>query len=179
MEIDCQCTITCSLRFEVGLIAEKEEPMSNFDPLAIRAALSRIFQQKGGPGEYTKLFEDFDPFTQDILVEYARLKAGEIPVIGRFRDNKDWLLITTERVLWMDKEKEWAVGIPMISSVVPTEFGLERKAEMSALKIKADNGFEGDLHVDTGLPFSGIWNVLTNIVARNRKPQGERGSGDS
>jgi len=71
-----------------------------------------IFRRKGADGSYTRLFDNLDPSRRSTLFALLKLGASELPVIGSIQDSGNWLVLTTERLVWSigGERREVAAG---------------------------------------------------------------------
>src|SRR5262249_3013348 len=74
--------------------------MSITDPESLKNFWSAIFRRNGADGAYTRLFDDLNAVQQSELLMRGTLRDTELPVIGSFEDANNWLMLTTERLIW-------------------------------------------------------------------------------
>src|SRR5262249_9747102 len=74
--------------------------MSITDPESLKNFWSAIFLRNGADGAYTRLFDDLNAVQQSELLMRGTLRDTELPVIGSFEDANNWLMLTTERLIW-------------------------------------------------------------------------------
>jgi len=130
--------------------------------------LTSIFERKGGAGTFTKRFEAFAPAEQNQLLQDLKMGQDELPVIAGIMTDDRRILITTERIMQFENNAWSVIIVSDIIGVAPVQFGSIKKAEMEKLAIKTKTGSNKYLTVESGKPYFGIWNMLLNIVARNR-----------
>jgi len=61
------------------------------------------FRRFGGNGEKTRLFNELTADISRYLLERVPARVNEIPVIAYFADFGNWLILTTERLVWSNK----------------------------------------------------------------------------
>jgi hypothetical protein len=106
---------------------------------------------------------------QQMILQGVGLTHQEVPVIGSFRSQNDWLLITTDRVFWSERDNVKSIPTTSILSVSPSQFGKVSKQAMCCLHIHTADAGDVTLEVEEGRPFFGIWNVLKHFAARNKR----------
>lgn len=132
-------------------------------------SLKSIFERKGGIGRYTLIFNQMQGMQQQVILQKVSLTHQEVPVIGSFRSANDWLLITTDRVIWCEREDLKSIPSSAILSVSPSQFGEVNKQKMCRLLIRTLDFGDVTLDIEEGPPFFGIWNVLKNFATRNKR----------
>lgn len=140
----------------------------------LKKRISHIFLKKGGEGRYTKLFENFSLYEKELLLNDISLKEDELPVILGFEMPAEWLLLTTERIIWRRKGEIKEVQNSQIkeSNVDFDKMLSERKIgfhKIDELVITKTNNQKIIIHPEIGSPLVGIWNVLIHLGWRNWK----------
>jgi hypothetical protein len=134
---------------------------------------SSIFRRKGGNGAYTRLFDSLESENQVALLTAAGLRQTELPVIGSVQDQNNWLILTTERLVWSTAGKHNELAVEAIRDATADYRQLQRnqrsKLEMQQLQVVTMAGGEYSIELEPGQPLSGTWNVLMNLGARNRR----------
>lgn len=136
---------------------------------------SSIFRRRGANGVYTRLFDSLDCEHQHALITAAELelRENELPVIGSIRDAQNWLILTTDRLLWCIEGRRMELSIEYIRDVGADLGELQRKQqsklEMRQIRILTLTNLTYPIELEPGPPLSGTWNVLRNIGARNRR----------
>ena len=125
----------------------------------------RIFTQKGGSDSQTRLWEDWDDATQSELLSRYSLRENESPVILSCTHAAEYVLLTSQRLLWGQCEVE----LVHICDVMPLDFGKTQKILQTHLEIKTRSGKKLSVQLSPGASFFGMWNVLRNIVEYNNK----------
>jgi len=131
-----------------------------------------IFRRKGGDGAYTRLFDNLDQPRRSVLLAKLKLHRSELPVIGSIQDSGNWLVLTTERLVWSIGGERRELAADVIRDATADLKQLQRsersKLEMRQLQVATIRDGEYSIELEAGAPLSGIWNVLKNLGARNR-----------
>jgi hypothetical protein len=139
-----------------------------------------IFRRNGGDGNYTRLFDNLDPSQQGALLAEFGLSDLELPVIGSLQDSRNWLVLTTERLAWSIGGKRQELATTVIRDATADLRQLQRsehsKLSMRRLQISTTGDVEYVIELEPGRPLIGVWNILRNVGARNRRPLGDSGS---
>jgi len=130
----------------------------------LKNTLAAIFQRKGHDGRYTRIFENLEPSQQDVLLRMVLLNSGELPVIGSFESEGNWLVITTERIVWRSQGKIqnlsihdiWHVKADLLKMVAT---GI-RKHELHELQVETVSHENQTIELEEGAPLIGVWNAL-------------------
>jgi meiotically up-regulated gene 157 (Mug157) protein len=137
----------------------------------LKKRMSHIFLKKGREGEYTKLFENVSIYNKELLLNDISLRENELPVILGFEIPAEWILLTTERIIWRYKGQIRSVENADIENV-------ENYIEMQkrAIFLKKPDEIEVlaksnkiIIHTEEGSSKFGIWSVLNYLVSRNKK----------
>jgi hypothetical protein len=141
----------------------------------LKSTLTAIFKRKGQNGHYTRLFENLDPPQRESLLKEVSLHAGELPVVGSAESPDIWLIVTTDRIVWRLKGKTQTLSVNDVWHV-KADFpkmlvaGV-RKHQLRELQIETVAHEQRTIEVEEGAPLMGVWNVLMNLGARNRKKE--------
>jgi hypothetical protein len=139
----------------------------------LQSTLISIFKRRGHDGDYTRLFENLEPAHRETLLSRIELERSELPVIGSVEGDDNWLIFTTERVVWHSAGREQSLRVQDIRDVVVDFKGLvstdRNKEEMKELQVVCANGERQTLALEAGAPLVGVWNALKNLGARNRR----------
>ena len=130
-----------------------------------------IFRRRGGDGTYTRLFDNLDASQRTTLFSMFELRESEVPVIGSVQDSDNWLVLTTERLVWSIGGERQEVPADAVRDATADLKQLQRsdsKLEMRQLQVVTMGGGEYPIDMEPGAPLSGVWNVLKNLGARNR-----------
>jgi hypothetical protein len=139
----------------------------------LKSTLSCIFRRKGRDGRYTRLFDNLEPSQKSALLKEVSLHDGELPVIGSSESAEQWMIITTERIVWRLKGRTQSVSVHDVWHV--TIDGLKmmatgvRKHELRELQIETAGHEQRTIEVEEGPPLFGVWNALLNLGARTRR----------
>ncbi len=144
----------------------------------LKSTLSAVFERKGRDGRYTRLFENLEPSQQDILLKEVSLREGELPVIGSAESQDNWLIVTTERIVWHLKGKTRTLSVHDVRHVKAdfTKMVVTgvRKDQLHELQIETVGHEQCTIEVEEGAPLMGVWNALMNLGARNRRTEKEQ-----
>lgn len=140
----------------------------------LKKRMAHIFVKKGGEGEYTKLFENVSFYNKELLLNDFLLRETELPVILGFEIPAEWILLTTERIIWRYKGQISSVENSQIESV-ENYIELQRRViflkRPDEIEITTKSKEKIIIHTEKGFPLYGIWNVLTYLAWRNRKSE--------
>jgi hypothetical protein len=109
-----------------------------------------------------------DPSQQRTLLAALTFHESELPVIGSVQDASNWLVLTTERLVWSRADELQKVTVDAISSTAPDKSQLRPKPEMRQLQVVTIEGGKYSIELEPGRPLFGTWNVLNNAGTRNR-----------
>lgn len=139
---------------------------------SIRSNWTGIFRRKGGDGTYTRLFENLDAMQQNALLRQIDLREWEFPVVGSFQNPDNWLILTTERLVWSIAADPHEINVHVVRDAVADfdqlQYSGRSKLELRELKVLTIDGGERRIELESGPPLSGVWNILKSIGARNR-----------
>jgi hypothetical protein len=146
--------------------------MTLTDPESLKDTWVSIFRRKGADGAYTRLFDNLDPSQRSALLSELKLRKSELPVIGSVQDSDNWLVLTTERLVWSIGGRRREVDAKVIRDARADFKKLQRrghsKLEMRELQVVTMGKGEYTIELEPGAPLSGTWNILKNLGARNR-----------
>jgi hypothetical protein len=130
-----------------------------------KSVLLSIFRRKGGPGPNTLPFDGFPTHIQHHLMSQSSLLAGEEPVLASFRDPSEWVLVTTQRLVWSSKAGVMRIALLAIEDVTVdlkanAEMGARTKKDLSQLIVKTAGRETHRLTIEPGPSFFAVWNVL-------------------
>jgi hypothetical protein len=120
------------------------------------------------------LFNELTADTSRYLLERVPARVNEIPLIAYFADFGNWLILTTERLVWSNKNN---VTSPESSDIVDASVDAaalmsaraKDKLEDLAIRVRSDASYR--IKVEPGPPFLGLWNVLKAVAAGNTRKQ--------
>lgn len=131
-----------------------------------------VFERKGGDGDYTRVFERLEISQQGFLLSKVTLSELEFPVIGGVRDEANWIILTTKRVVWSDDSEQIVLSIDSINDAIANfeelRLAQRTKTDLNQLQVLTMNGEKYTITVEPNKPLIGIWNVLKNVGSRNR-----------
>jgi len=147
--------------------------MSITDPESLKNFWSAIFRRNGADGTYTRLFDNLNAAQRSELLMRGALRDTELPVIGSFEDASNWLILTTERLVWSVRGGRHDIVVDAIQDATADFRRLQlsglTKLEMRELEIKTLQGDEYSIALECGAPLIGTWNVLKHLGRRNRR----------
>ncbi len=139
---------------------------------SLKGTWSSIFLRKGGEGVYTRLFDNLDVSHKIVIEKAVSFHTDELPIVGSVRSQSNWLVLTTDRLIYSIEGQRTELLVGTIADAVAdfTEVIAKNKtkAEMNKLKLLTLDRKEHLIEMEPGRPLSGIWNVLKNIGHRNR-----------
>lgn len=121
------------------------------------------FKKSGGSGEVLKPLCEHRDEVREQLLAAVQLHPGEEPAIGLFRKGDDWVLVTSQRVLWNRHGGVGAVDLSALADATVDISALEReggKERVQTLTLLTRGGARVQLYLEAGAPFSGAWNAL-------------------
>lgn len=133
---------------------------------SLKNTWAAIFQRRGGNGTYTRLFDKLDPRQQGILLAEFSPTETELAVVGSVQDSANWFVLTTERLAWSIRGERSEIPVSIIHNAMPGSN--QRKEEMRQLRMETTVG-DCLIELEPGAPLTGVWNILNNLGARNRK----------
>ncbi len=150
--------------------------MSTPHPEHTAATWSSVFERKGGPGAHTRLWGDFPPATRQQSLERAGLYPGEIPVLAGLPPGGSGFILTSHRVIFFAGSRTVVVATGDVLRAEPAELHGNRgwrrlSPDWDTFQFTLRDGSEHFVKVEPGPPFIGVWNVLRNLMARNRRSE--------
>lgn len=134
--------------------------------------IEKIFTNKGGEGVYTKIFENLLPSQKDGFVMLIADKS-ELPLIGFYKNDTNWLLLTNQKIYYRCEAVSECI---LLNDLVSVDVDFTRMQQIGAnmnsfneLEIENKSGEKVILRIESGLPLSGLWNVLLHICWFNQK----------
>ena len=148
--------------------------MSNTQSVATKERISQIFLRKGGEGVYTRLFENLPVSQQEMLMQKVPLEEDEVPLIGGYKNQQEYILLTSIRIAWQCEEAYANLLVTeVVDAMVDFDEMVVRGLNMSTVKeIQIKTKVSGNLilKMEAGAPLVGVWNVLLHFGWRNTKP---------
>jgi hypothetical protein len=145
------------------------------EPIKLKRNLTRIFLKSGGDGSYTMTFDGLSPTQRSALEPHCTLTDEELPVIGAYKDENEWLAITTKKVTWCFDGARYR--LPVSSIVFATaDFDMMQKQRLTMDKVNEILITTNDqevtpLKMEAGGPMCGVWNVLLHLGQLNANGQ--------
>jgi hypothetical protein len=99
------------------------------------------------------------------------LLESELPVIGSFDDDRNWLILTTDRLAWSRNGKRFTLPVKDIRDARMDLHNfpqMSRDMQARQLRIVTMAGQEHLVDLEPGYPLGGTWSVLRNVGSRNR-----------
>jgi hypothetical protein len=126
------------------------------------------FAKSGGNGLFTRPFSDAQPNVVAEIHNQVAMMAGESPILLSYREESQWVLLTSERFLWRkhDSKKELAhrqIADATISPAILKKAGSELSIE--DLDILTVAGEKHSVTIEAGPPLFGFWNALKMIAS--------------
>jgi hypothetical protein len=114
-----------------------------------------------------------EPPQKAALLKEVPLNSGELPIIGSVESQDNWLIVTTERIVWRLDGKTQTLPVQDVWNVKAdfpkmTATGV-RKHHLRELQIETVSHEQCTIEVEEGTPLMGVWNALMNLGARNRR----------
>jgi hypothetical protein len=136
--------------------------MSDREFLASR--LLWVFRTSGKPGVETGPIAELEPARRDALLAIAPPAADDIAVLGYYRDDEHWLLLTID---WL-RAQHGGQRIQIATSDIATGrvAGVDGKRAGVAnakLEVVLTNGNSISVGIESGGPLVGLLNVLKRI----------------
>lgn len=168
------------LMHALWLAATIYNPQSRKPRLYTPADLATFFVRKFSTyekGQYTRLFSNFEPETQQRLLQLAEIEAKESPAVAAYLDDTHWIVVTNSGLYWLQNGIRRCVALTDIEAVET-----ERKASMRA-KFPDGRRFSGlpplhitvvtkqgkmNLELEARGPFFGFMVGLETVAMINR-----------
>lgn len=140
---------------------------------ALKKRLAHIFLKKGGEGNYTKLFENLLPFQREVIAQKSEIQISEAPIVGGYKDDKEWILLTTKKLVWQCGTSSFVLPLSeIINADVDFDKMIANRLTMNdvrEIEIEADSFNKIVLKMEAGYPLSGMWNILLHLSWRNNQ----------
>lgn len=138
------------------------------------AVIKSVFQRKGGPGKFSKLFSDFSKEDQQGVLSEAKLEPEELPILACIPGGGAWLLVTSSRLLHKSRDSLWSADHRDLKVVAADLRGsaVNRSpiGELSSVTLTTLSGERHSVTVESGAPYYGILNALQRLVISPAKP---------
>lgn len=110
---------------------------------------------------------------QGQLLELARLREGELPVLACVLEEARWVLLTTSRVVLRRPEGVQEVDWGELKNATTDDLrvdaalasGARGKLALNRLKLVRHEGEAVELELEAGPPFFGMWNALKAVAS--------------
>lgn len=131
-----------------------------------------LFKRGGGKGVFTNLFREFEEAIQNFLILRNPLDQDEEIAIASFKDQENWSLITTKKIIWTVNSVSEFVEISNIKQIRPAweqriqelVGSTENHTVGEGIKIFTFDGKEYLFYIEEGASSTGIWKVLTSVA---------------
>jgi len=141
------------------------------EPAKLKRNLTRIFLKWGSEAIYTMTFDSLSPSQRAALESHCPLTDEELPVIGGYKDEKEWLVITTKKITWCFDGTRFCIPVStVVSATVDFDAMQEKRLTMDKVnEILINTSDRGvvPLRMEAGGPMCGVWNVLLHISHQN------------
>lgn len=127
--------------------------------------LLRIFERNGHEGPQTRPFYKLPEMAQKCMLDAVNLASAELPVLASFRSDAQWILITSERVIFVADGVERSLLWSEIDDVTIDPDFMRSAGGKTALRylIIVCGGERVLVEIEPGPPFFGLWNVLKAV----------------
>lgn len=102
----------------------------------------------------------------------TQISITELPIIGSVESDHRWLILTTCKIAWCRELDVTTLALRQIVDAIVDLHKLQEtdgtKLSTRELQVKTKTGMH-TIEVEPGAPLSGVWNVLQNIGAYNRR----------
>jgi hypothetical protein len=139
-----------------------------------------IFRRTGGDGAFTRLFDNLDAPQRSTLLSKFRLRGTELPVIGSIEDSSNWLVLTTERLVWsIGGERRELPSDTVCYARADFQQLRHGKLGMRQLLVVSMGNVDMPIELEPGAPLIGVWNIFRNLCARNQNKRKVAGAGSA
>jgi hypothetical protein len=138
--------------------------MSDIYAQELRSTLLSIFRRRGKNGVYCRPIDDMDFSRRSMLLAAVKLNESELPVIGSVLDEKNWMLSTTDRLVW---RKDGGSNELELSAIRDVKIDLRKislygsKTLNDILDVVSMDGRDYQVRLEAGAALSGVWSVLS------------------
>jgi hypothetical protein len=151
----------------------KNMDMEWHESIDLKNRLTAIYLQKGGAGLFTGLFDKLDPYHANSLLERVARRPDDSPILGGYRDEWSWWLLTTSRLVWQRDSVRSEVVLDDVAGVGTDLHGMSEArrtfSNLGELLVEDRTATRRLLRVEQGSALVGLWYVLSNIALRNRR----------
>lgn len=131
------------------------------------------FRRSGEDGEATRVFDAFPPDVQTRLIDLADLREGEMPAVATYRSDTEWMLVTSDRVIWPDDGVLGSMSLTEVEDATVLTRDLlaaGSKGKVEKVTVVTVDGRQVPVRVEAGRPLSGVWNAMKMVANWNRSP---------
>lgn len=127
--------------------------------------IAGIFHRRGGEGKNCRLFGDFTPWEQELVLHKIDLREDEQPIVAHIPSDTSWAVITTHRLLRLNSEGVDSVELDDIKRVThdmgPTlHRGKLKATDFCELTVETMDDRVIDIDLESGPCFVGLWKAL-------------------
>jgi hypothetical protein len=133
-------------------------PDANF-----KTTWSSIFSRKGGSGETTRLWDDWDDDSRAAVLGKISFEPEELPVLLAHSKAGGATLLTTRRLIC----DAGSAPVREVVGVEAAKFTENRKDQLTELDVELSTGRSLRVAVQSGSSYFALWSVLLNIARRN------------
>jgi hypothetical protein len=156
-----------------NFVGERSRPLHDLQGMmasdeALRQILFSIFRRKGAEGATTKL-ADSDYWSTNGARLPDVLEVGELPVVHVSDEQAVQCLITTRRLLFLNRTDPAQVRFEEIKRVGPVLQGAVSLRSVNKLRIDLVDGRHVHLFVDPGRPLISVQSILLNRIRFTRR----------
>lgn len=135
------------------------------DRFANSNVITAIFQRRKGDARTTKLFRDLTETQQRLLLELARLDAGETPIIAYLGGDTSWCLVTNGGLVWLDVDGIHRASIFDVTGLThdmgtALRRGHLDKRQFDELTVHIRGREPAVIQLEAGAPFYAVWRAL-------------------
>jgi hypothetical protein len=123
-----------------------------------------VFRRRGGPGRFTKPFEELDEANRKNILSRIELKDGEEPAVASVPCADTWVLITTSGTYWCLHGTFGSLphaDLDRANADPPASLGVSStKLEISRVRLESKSGRSYEIELEPGPPFFGMLSLL-------------------
>lgn len=147
--------------------------MSYTDPAWRAEKIGWRFRRSGEDGESTRVFGAFPAEVQARLTDLADVGATEVPAVATFRNDTEWMLVTSDRVIWPEDGGVASMSLTEVkdATVIPRDLlAAGGKGKVEKVTVVTGDNQQVPIRVEAGRPLSGVWNAMKMVANWNRNP---------
>jgi hypothetical protein len=139
---------------------------------SVRDTLTAIFKRRGGNGRRTAPFDELPEQERLEIAHGVLLPPSELGVLASIANPAQWVLVTTERLVWREHERFTELPLSRLREVTvdleaERRAGVTSKDRFTRLRLMTAAGESFTISLEPGGCFFGIWNVLKHVADRN------------